>query len=650
MVGDGGICGGCQGLEAAAEALLRRGTQMSDARTPYFYEFASFRMDVRRRLLLRVTDGRPVPLVPRAFDTLLLLVEHAGQTVEKALLMEKIWPNAVVEENNLTQHVSSVRKALGERLGDHRFIVTVPGRGYRFVANVVRVADRPAGTVHPVLLPVATPTIARTGGCADASIAVLPFANLTGDPSLEYVGDGVAEELIHALTRIPALKVPARTSSFAYKGRSLDVRQIARELGVARVLEGSVRSAGERVRITAQLVDAETGYQVWSRSLERKLEDLLALQDDLAAQIAGALQSGLAPAATARTCGLDSYLPYLQALALIVRPAEQNLCGAIDLLQQAIRHDPGFARAHAELARAYAVCVVFGFGVPNAMLAAEQAAEQALLLDPELAEVHALLGQLNCIRGNWLEAAARYRVAISLSADPRFKAQRFIYLSSSVGHVRAALDDCRQAFQDAPRDPMATTSLCVAHVLMDSNEEGRHFADLAVSLGQPRTLTPLVDMNVQLAWRAGHHDEAARLLASALPNQTVQGLEAVRLLCGELRGTASRGAAVTALRGLEDSLSPEAPDPTTRKRLLLWYTMLGALDTAHDLADRLLDHYAESGTVGAPWGVLWMNEMASFRSHRRFRSFAARLGLLPYWQHYGPPDGHEWRSGAIAPQ
>jgi uncharacterized protein HemY len=283
------------------------------------------------------------------------------------------------------------------------------------------------------------------------------------------------------------------------------------------------------------------------------------------------------------------------------------------------------------------------------MLAAERAAEQALLLDPELAEVHALLGQLNSIRGNWLEAAARFRVAISLSADPRFKAQRSIYLSSSVGHIRAALDDCQQAFQDAPRDPLATTSLCVAHVLMDSNEEGRHFADLAVSLGQPRTLTPLVDMNVQLAWRATHHDEAARLLASALPKQTVQALEAVRLLCGALQGTASRAAAVTALRGLEDQLRPEAPDTTTRKRLLLWYTMLGALDTAHDLADHLLDHCAESGTVGAPWGILWMNEMAPFRRHRRFRRLATRLGLISYWQHYGPPDGHQLRAGDIAP-
>jgi TolB-like protein len=261
---------------------------MSEPEGATAYEFGTFRLDPRQRLLLSRDSRQPIPLAPKVFEMLLYLVERRGQLVEKEDLMQAIWPNVVVEENSLNRSISTLRRVLGENPGEHRFIATQPGRGYRFVA-AVSVVD--GSSPQPVAVDVVS-AAAKTGESArdtSPSIAVLPFANLTRDAEKEYFSDGMAEELIHRLARVPGLRVAARTSAFAYKGRNADVRQIARDLGVAAVLEGSVRGAGERVRVTAQLVDGQTGYHLWSQSYDREFADLFELQDELAAAIVPAL-------------------------------------------------------------------------------------------------------------------------------------------------------------------------------------------------------------------------------------------------------------------------------------------------------------------------------------------------------------------------
>ena len=184
------------------------------------------------------------------------------------------------------------------------------------------------------------------------SIAVLPFTNLSGDPARDYFSDGMSEELLNLLARIPGLKVASRTSSFAYKGRNLDIREVGRELGVETVLEGSVRQAGEQVRITAQLIDAETGFHLWSETYDRKLEDIFSVQDEIAAAIVDKLRIELAPQEQALamrdkapTQNVEAYELYLQGQAAWKRRGEENLRKAIDLYQRAIGLDPGFARA-----------------------------------------------------------------------------------------------------------------------------------------------------------------------------------------------------------------------------------------------------------------------------------------------------------------
>src|SRR6516164_5937303 len=310
------------------------------------YEFGDFRLHAAQRRLTARSDGRAIELTPKALDALHFLLQHRGELLDKSTLIAAVWPNVVVEENNLNQVVSALRRALGDGSGGQRFIVTVPGRGYQFVAPVREIREESPAA------PLAAPATQATNPTRK-SIAVLPFASLSSDPEKDYFGDGIAEELIHLLARVPGLKVPARTSSFAYKGRNIDVRQIARELGVGMLLEGSVRSAGDRIRVTAQLIEADTGFHVWSQSYDRRFADIFQLQDELAVAIVQALKISLGdrelrPLRDAPpTQDVEAYRLFLRAISLRgVGPNER----LIALLNECIARDPGFVRAHAVLA------------------------------------------------------------------------------------------------------------------------------------------------------------------------------------------------------------------------------------------------------------------------------------------------------------
>ena len=251
---------------------------------------------------------------------------------------------------------------------------------------------------------------------ARTSIAVLPLVNLTRDPEKEYFGDGIAEELINMLTRVPGLKVPARTSSFAYKGRHIDVRQIARDLGVDALLEGSVRSAGDRIRLTVQLVDGQSGYHLWSQNYDRDFRDLFALQDELAGAIVQAIRGTLNGSVDTVTQGpptqdLEAYQLYLRGRALIARGTEENLRRAIELLRQAVARDPAFARAYGAMALAHWVSFFLNHLVPDPLGDAQHEAERALSLDPKLAEAHGVLGTVYTARLEWLKGDASLRAA-----------------------------------------------------------------------------------------------------------------------------------------------------------------------------------------------------------------------------------------------
>jgi TolB-like protein/tetratricopeptide (TPR) repeat protein len=619
--------GACRVPERAARYTLR----MVGSREPLQYEFDRFRIDPVHRLLFEKGAEEPVPLPPRVFDTLLYFVERPGELVSKVALMGAIWPNVVVEENSLNQSISALRRVLGETPAEHRFIVTAPGKGYRFVAPV-RLVGVSSRSGHPA---------APVAAASDASVAVLPFANLTGDPAREYFGEAIAAELIHTLSRIPKLKVPARTSTFAYKGRNLDVRSIARELGVRQVLEGSIHSIEDRVRISAQLVDGTTGYHVWSHSLERPLANLFELQDELVRTVAKVLDVSPAPvSADAAAQDTEAYQLYMQALSLTLRPSGDNVRGAIELLRAALKRDPGFARASSLLAIQYGTCVLFGFRIPDALAAAERETRNALALDPADSTAHCAAGVVASLRGRWLEADRCFTTSYSVIPDPLTSGMRSVYLSQSVGKIDQALREAEDAFRAVPSQPIGARMLAALHLFAGRDDEARRYAEISIGLGQPINLAPLADIHAQLALRAGRYAEAAEHLIQSLPHygQSHDGAKTVELVCLALKDPSRKPAAISALQRLQKSMQSAEFDPPMRKRLMLWHTQLGAIDAAYDVFVRSLSHYEETGTVGAAWGLLWLPEMRPFRQDPRFRECVRRLRFTEYWAQHGPPD------------
>lgn len=614
---------------------------MSEAGARVLYEFNDFRLDPQQRLLL-TGGGEPVPLAPKIFDTLLYFIERRGELLDKATLLKAVWPNVVVEENSLNQNISALRRALKEHPGEHRFIVTEPGRGYRFVADVRAVSGADSHATP------ATATVIRA-----PSVAVLPFANLTSDPDKEYFGDGMAEELIHMLTRVPGLKVPARTSSFAYKGRNVDVRQIANDLAVGMILEGSVRSAGARIRVTAQLIDAATGYHLWSQSYDRDFEDLFSLQDELAGAIVAALKLSLSeslPVPAPPTEDVQAYQLYLQGHLLTFQLTLRSLTRAMQLFAEALERDERFARAHAGMAMARILHVAFGFPLIDALAHAQRDAERALALDPRLAEPHVVLGSVNSATARWIEAEEHYALAISLDPrDPMTRNGHAIDIIDSLGHTRRGAAEGLRAWQLAPAVPALAMAQAVQYTVAGLDAQALFYADLAADLGFSREAGPMSDVYASLAARAGNYPEAIEHTVRALGERQRAdgGAEVARLVYEALRDRADSTLAIAAVDEFVSRLHPQDLGTIAWRRIMLWYALLGALEAAHDVADRSLDHFAQSGSIGLNWGMLWMPELLAFRRHPRFQKLAARLGFFKYWEQFGAPDNCELRDGKL---
>jgi TolB-like protein len=313
------------------------------------FQFEDFVLDSDRRELARGSE--PIGIGPQVFDLLLYLVQNREHVVTKDDLIEGVWAGRIVSESTLTSHINAVRKAIGDTGNEQRLLRTIARKGYRFVGNVWE-----AGASRNVAPDVAAkPDRSEEAGLLvpdRPSIAVLPFLNLSGDVSQDYFVDGVVEDIISALSRVRWLFVIARNSSFTYKERAVDVKQVGRELGVRYVLEGSLRRATTRVRITGQLVDASTGATLWSERFESALEDLFELQDQMATSVVGELVPHLESVEIQRarhkpTESLDAYDYYLRGMWKFRQISRGAIDEALPLFHEAIRLDPDFAAAYA---------------------------------------------------------------------------------------------------------------------------------------------------------------------------------------------------------------------------------------------------------------------------------------------------------------
>ena len=307
--------------------------------------FGEHVLDPDRRELTRGSEA--VALGPQVFDLLVHLVHNRERVVTKDDLIEVVWGGRIVSESTLTSHINAVRKALGDSGREQRLIRTIARKGYRFVGEL-----READALESADPASRHESLARALALPDRpSIAVLPFLNLSGDPSQDYFVDGVVEDIIAALSRISWLFVIGRNSSFTYRGRAVDEKQVGRELGVRYILEGSVRKAEGRVRITGQLIDATTGMNLWSERCEGKIDDIFELQDQMTANVVGAIAPQLERAEIERakhkpTESLDAYDYYLRAMANLHFGTREALDEALRLLYKAIELDSEYAPAY----------------------------------------------------------------------------------------------------------------------------------------------------------------------------------------------------------------------------------------------------------------------------------------------------------------
>ncbi len=376
-------------------------------RKPDHYEFGDFQVDTNKRLLLR--NGDSVALTPKVFDTLLYLLQRQGEVVAKSELMLAIWPDTVVEENNLSQNISNLRRILGEDRGANQYIATIPGKGYRFTAAVEAIPKSDEGFSEKVTL------------------AVLPFENLSADPEREYLADGLTEETSAALGQIDPehLSVIGRTSVMAYKRTAKTLAEIGRELEAAYLIESSLRAEGERLRITCKLIRVRDQVQVWSQSYDSEPRSLLNFQRELSGAIAQQIRVRLSPdrlngLARRQTRNAEAHDLYLRGRHFWNQLTPATTKRASEYYVRATALDPQYALAWSGLADAFSASPINGDAPP--MVAgprAREAATYAIKAEPDLAEAQTSWGLVKFwFDWDWGSAEAAFRNAIA--SDPSY--------------------------------------------------------------------------------------------------------------------------------------------------------------------------------------------------------------------------------------
>jgi TolB-like protein/DNA-binding winged helix-turn-helix (wHTH) protein/Tfp pilus assembly protein PilF len=457
------------------------------------YSFGPFVLDPVEKVLL--SEGHPLALPPKALETLLVLVERPGHLIDKAELLELVWPNTFVEEATLAQNIFTLRKALNDTSDGSHYIETVPKRGYRFIAPVKLLQEQELGlsekptffrapswrrlflAVPVVLIGVLglatfvrdrphSPKLAPSA--AKVILAVLPFENLSGDPSQEYFSDGLTEEMIAQLSRLnpERLRVIARTSAMQYKGGAKSVAQIGRELGVDYILESSFRREANRVRITTQLVRVSDQTHLWSQQYERDAGGVLMLQKEVAADVVSQIAQKLNPPVSERPAAAmnsGAYEAYLRGRFFWDKRSEQGYLKAIRYFEQAIAADPGYAQAYSGLADAYALLgsnPTTAITRREAMSKARAAAVKAIALDDTLAEAHTSLAFVYWhYDWNWPAAEKEFQHALQLNPSYPTAHHWFAYYLVSQGRTDQGLEEIRRAQETDPLSLIINTDV-----------------------------------------------------------------------------------------------------------------------------------------------------------------------------------------------
>lgn len=631
--------------------LLQRG---------HLYEFGEFCVDMVQRRLLH--EGKIVTLTHKVFDLLVVLVEGQGRILSKEELLKAVWPETYVEEGNLTQNISVLRKALTIGESSTEYIDTVPRQGYRFIVPVREVSsaseeiitvDRTRSTVIEeetssgsspvevlggwrtsvtlaVVLLVGTSMGAWLANVGDIrtkvaqpqirTIGVLPLRNLSRDPEQEYFSDGTTEALISNLAQLHSLRVISHTSVMRYKRTDKPIRQIGQELGADAIIEGSVQRAGSRVRVTAQLINVATDTNIWSHEYNRELCDVLNIEAEIASAVAHAVQAQLTPNERSRLAETHSLKPaaqeaYLHGRYHVQRWNATDLRLAVDYFERAVKEEPGFAAAYAGLANAWGHRGIWGgLSFREVQTPARQAAQKALDLDSNLSQAHTALGHcLWTYDWNWTGAGREFRRAIELAPNSVEAHSDYANMLMALGRHAEAIAESQRA---ATLDPVSSASQSrLGRVLFRArryDEAAPHF-QLAIEL-DPRNFSAYLRL-AELYEKKGDLPRALDLVERGLRNYGGEPPKSLILA----RLYALLGRRTDALHLIE--ASKKELDPNIWVEISLVYFALGDEEDGFHWLTKAFDEHGL---------VVYVKEDPRFdraRADPRFNQLVARLNM-----------------------
>jgi TolB-like protein len=577
------------------------------------FEFGGFRLDAAERSL-SCPDASAIQLTPRLFDTLLFMLERQGRLVDKQSLLDSVWAGVVVEENTLSRTVSALRHALGERGGEHRFIATVPGVGYRFV--------------HPVN--VVEPETEAAAPSSPRSIAVLPFDDLSPARDQQYFADGIAEEVLNRLTQIPDLRAIARTSSFLLRNAQDDPRAIGTRLGVDHLLTGSVRKDGARLRINVHLVEAATSRQLWSRQFDRELADVFAVQEDIARAVTRAL--GATFATDVRSFGrasntnLETYDLFLRGIS-VYRGGGDAFQQALVLMRRALELDPEFAPAWLWVVAMNRALLIF---VPEraneSRRALREAAGKAAELVPDSWAAHLARSVVCQTEYDW-EGMERcfVRAAERVPALPPELGFNYGVFRAQVGDTALAIEHLERAVRD---DPLSLIASSVYQTLLHcGGREAEAEAEYRRTLALPGDHEVAEHAALHRAWARGDDMRAPLHRHLETQKRLTPVLTELYAVCDAPR------AALAVLGPAADD--PAHRDPMRQVALAWWLAHYGDTDGALACLGRA---YVEQRFLNLAF--LWYPVFAGVRRDPRFKDILREVGLVDYWRARGQWGDH----------
>ena len=580
---------------------------------PKIYEFHGFRLEEAQLRL--VYQDKPVPLKPKILDLLLFLVKKQGQLIGKDELMREIWPNAIVEDNNLTVSMSILRKTLGETRGGQKFIETVPRRGYRFVAEVTELSPEPGAGFDQAVL-------AKAEDEPIDSLAVIPMEGPDKDFNVEYLSDGITESIINMLSRIPKLRVLACSTVFRFKGKDVDPQQVGKLFNVKAVTMIRVIRLGDKLVIRSELVKVADGSQLWGEQYNRDLSDILAIQEEIAKAITESLKFKLTSddqisLAKRSTYNSEAYNLYLRGRYFWNKYSKDWVLKAIEIFKQAIAIDSNYALAYCGLADAYFRLSNVHLPPREVLPKAKEAALKAVEIDDNLAEAHSSLGLVKVYYDyEWSAAESEFRKALRLNPDLVLAHQRFGSYLSFMGRFEEAKRHYEAALELDPFSLQINMNLATTFYLRGEYE--RAIRDLKkTSELDPNYMPTLFVLGCT-------YIQQGRLAEAIEQFQLIYKLDEEAYLAMGFMGYAhalagQRAEAETVLNVLQEISQRKYVSPYS---LLVIHLALGPEERVFELLEQLYDERND-------W-LVWLKvspELRTVRNDPRFKALLRRVGF-----------------------